>query len=123
MPTRVAVIGASSHRHKFGNKAFRAFLKRGYEAYAVNPHEDQVEGHRTYATVADLPEAVDIATLYVPPQIGEQLVDEIAAQKIPEVWVNPGAGSRALLERARDKGLKTRELCSILTIGESPSDY
>ena len=36
MPT-VAILGASADRSKFGNKAVRAFLARGYMVYPVNP--------------------------------------------------------------------------------------
>ena len=42
----VAVIGASSDRNKFGNKALRAFERQGYRVFAINPNEPEVEGHR-----------------------------------------------------------------------------
>ena len=35
----VAVIGASNHRSKYGNKAVRAFVQQGYAVYPVNPKE------------------------------------------------------------------------------------
>ena len=48
MPKVVAVIGASSDRQKFGNRAVRAFLREGYTVVPINPHEAEVEGLRTY---------------------------------------------------------------------------
>ena len=42
MAKTVAVIGASSSRFKFGNKALRAFLNQGYTVLAINPNESQV---------------------------------------------------------------------------------
>jgi acyl-CoA synthetase (NDP forming) len=44
MPQTVAVIGASSDRAKFGNKAVRAFRQRGYTVWPVNPHEMEIDG-------------------------------------------------------------------------------
>jgi predicted CoA-binding protein len=121
MPKTVAVIGASSDRRKFGNKALRAFQRQGYRVLAINPNEAEVEGHRTYASVLDVVEPIDMATLYVQPDVGERVIEEIARKRIPEVWVNPGAQSPALIARARALGLQPIQACSIMAIGESPS--
>ena len=76
--TTVAVIGASNDQRKFGNKAVRAFLRAGYKVIAVNPKlaavGETVEGCDTYGTVLDVSHDIDLATLYVPPHIGEDVV-------------------------------------------------
>ena len=64
-----------------------------------------------------------MATFYVPPNIGEQIVSEMATKGVPEIWLNPGADSRVLIARAYALGLKTKLWCSIVAIGEAPSDY
>ena len=35
-----------------------------------------------------------MASFYVPPEIGERVIDEIARKGIAEVWLNPGRGER-----------------------------
>ncbi len=124
---KVAVIGASADRSKFGNKAVRAFRRAGHDVAPINPRcagaDGRIEGLPAYASVADVPGRLDMATLYVQPEIGERVLAEIAARKIPEVWVNPGAESDALLRRADALGLDTRVHCSIVAIGESPASY
>ena len=127
----VAVLGASRDRRKFGNKAVRAFQNRGYDVIPINPshsHEELsncvlIEGLRTYGSVLDVPRSIDMATFYVPPNIGEQIVSEMATKGVPEIWLNPGADSRVLIARAYALGLKTKLWCSIVAIGEAPSDY
>lgn len=119
----VAVIGASSNRRKFGNKALRAFRNKGFQVVAINPHESEVEGLKTFASVSDVPGEIDLATLYVPPQVGESLIDELAGKNIRELWVNPGAGSPTLIAKARRCGIEPVMHCSIIAIGESPADY
>ena len=119
----VAVIGASSNRNKFGNKALRAFANRGYTVIPINPREAEVEGHRTYSSVLDVPGNIDLATMYVPPRTGVRVLDDLAKKGIHEVWLNPGADGSEVVTRAQELGLQTRQLCSILAIGESPSDY
>lgn len=119
----VAVIGASADRRKFGNKALRAFRAAGYRAIPITPSHASVEGERAYATVIDYPEAIDLATVYVPPDIGVQIIDSLARKGINEVWLNPGAGTPELVARARALGLRPIEACSIVGIGMSPSQF
>jgi len=47
-------------------------------------------------------------------------MEQLAAKKIPEVWLNPGADDERVVARARELGLKTIQACSIIAIGESP---
>ena len=112
-PKVVAVIGASSNRKKFGNRALRAYERQGYTVLAINPNEKEVEGHTTYASVLDVPGPIDIATVYVPPEIGVTVMEQLARKKIPEVWLNPGADGQAVVARARELGLNTIQACSI----------
>ena len=119
----VAVIGASSNRDKFGNKALRAFAKRGYRVIPINPHEAEVEGFRAYNSVLDVPDAIELATVYVPPQVGVRIMEELAKKGVGEVWLNPGADGSAVVSRARELGLRTVRHCSIIAIGESPGSY
>lgn len=117
----VAVVGASPDRHKFGNKALRAFRDAGYRAIPITPHHDEVEGEKAYATVTDYPDVIDMATLYVPPDIGEQVLESLAQKGIAEVWFNPGADAPHVVTRARALGLRPIQACSIIGIGMRPS--
>ena len=116
----VAVIGASSDRRKFGNRALRAFRQQGYTVVPINPNEREVEGLRTYASILDVPGPVDMASFYVPPDVGERVIDEVARKGVTEVWLNPGAESDALIARARALHLEPIVACSIVAIGENP---
>lgn len=124
---RVAVIGASEDRAKFGNKAVRALRQAGHDVVPVNPRcagiARPVEGLQAYSSVADVPGRLDVATLYVHPSVGEQVLQEVAAKGVPELWVNPGAESDSLLRQARALGLDARLQCSILAVDESPAHY
>ena len=120
MSKTVAVIGASSHRHKYGNKALRAFARQGYTVIPINPNESSVEGLATYASVLDVPGPIDMATVYVPGHIGVKVLDDIARKGIPEVWLNPGSESEVLIRLARSLDVEPIVACSIIGIGENP---
>ena len=119
MPS-VAVIGASNARHKYGNKAVRAYLRQGWTVYPLNPTETTVEGLKVYPTLADVPGPVDRVSMYVPPAVGVALLDAVKAKGAPELFLNPGSESDELLERASALGLDPIQACSIVDIGERP---
>ena len=119
----VAVVGASSDRRKFGNKAVRAFARCGYRVVPINPHEPVIENLPTYRSVLDYDGAIDLVSLYVAPGIGLAVIEEVARKGIREVWLNPGAHSPALVERVVALGLTPVVTCSIIRLGESPADY
>ena len=119
----VAVVGASSDRRKFGNKAVRAFRSQGYQVVPINPHETAVEGIAAYGSVLDVPGPIDMATVYVTPDVAYRLLDEFERKAIPEIWINPGAESDELLAEARRRKLNVIAACSIIGIGERPSRF
>jgi uncharacterized protein len=116
----VAVIGASKNRRKFGNRAVRAFRLQGYTVVPINPHEAEVEGLKAYASVLDVPGPIDMASVYLPPDVGEHVIEEIARKQIFEVWLNPGAESDALIARARALKIQPIVACSIVALGQDP---
>lgn len=116
----VAVIGASNNRQKFGNRAVRAYLRAGYTVVPINPHEREVEGLPAYRSVLDVPGTIDLASFYVPPALGETVIEEVARKQIPEVWLNPGAESDQLVARARSLSIRPIVACSIVALGDNP---
>lgn len=119
----VAVIGASSDRSKFGNKALRAFRNNGYTVVPIHPSEKEVEGEPAYGSVLDYEGPIDEATFYVTPRVGEKVLDEISKKGIAKVWLNPGADGANVVARAKALGLNAVRACSIIAIGDSPSRY
>lgn len=119
----VAIIGASADRTKFGNKSVRAHLAQGYDVYAVNPKGGTIEGLAAYTTLADVPvDRLTRISLYLPPAVGINLLDEIQAKGCDELWLNPGSESDELVEKARSMGLDPIIACSIVGVGMSPAD-
>jgi len=116
----VAVIGASNDRRKFGNRAVRAFLQQGFTVIPINPQENEVEGIKAYKSVLDVPGTIDMVSFYVPPDVGEQVLNEVAKKGITEVWLNPGAESDRLIRYARALHIEPIIACSIVAIGQDP---
>jgi acetate---CoA ligase (ADP-forming) len=77
-PKSVAVVGASAVRGKVGHDIFVNILKGGYKGvlYPVNPNAESIASVRAYPTISDIPYALDLAMIIVPPKIALRSVHE-----------------------------------------------
>jgi uncharacterized protein len=87
------VVGASRHRHKYGNKVLRCYQQAGRHAIPVNPNESEVEGVACVASVLDLPDDVRSISVITPPRVTERVVEQAIRRGIEHVWMQPGAES------------------------------
>jgi predicted CoA-binding protein len=115
-------MGASSDREKYGNKAVRAYLKQGYTVYPVNPRGGEIEGQPVFKSIAEVPTRPDQVSVYLPPAVVLEILPHIAARGCDELWLNPGADSEAVLAEAERLRLNVIVACSIMGLGERPSE-
>jgi acetyl coenzyme A synthetase (ADP forming)-like protein len=67
-PRSVAVVGASRDPATVGHQVLRNLLAGGFDGlvYAVNPNADHVASIKSYPTILDVPDDVDLAVVAVP---------------------------------------------------------
>jgi predicted CoA-binding protein len=118
----VAIIGASTDRAKFGNRAVRAFAQRGYTVFPVNPKESQIEGLTAFKNIAEVPARPNLISVYLPPSVLLKVLPDIAAKGCDELWLNPGTESNEVLAQAGQLKLNVIQGCSIVGIGLSPEE-
>ena len=97
------VVGASSNRHKYGNKVLRCYLQNQRRVMPVNPVAREIEGLECVPSVTDLYDEVSSISIITPPQETEKVVEQAIARGIKNVWMQPGAESAravAACERA-----------------------
>ncbi len=102
---KIAVVGVSRNKDKFGNMIYRELRSAGYEVMAVNPNADMVEGDRCYAGLGALPVKPDGIILVVPPAQGIEIVEDAARSGIRHIWVQPGANSSQIDQRLSELDL------------------
>ena len=119
----VAVLGASADRGKYSNKAVRAYVEQGWDVYPVNPKGGEIEGLKVYTSIEEIPVGVDRVTMYLPPAVAVKVLPGIATAKPKEFFVNPGAESDELVEKAKELGLDPILACSILELGVKPEQF
>jgi uncharacterized protein len=97
---RIAVIGASRTKAKYGRMLFDELKKLGYDAVPVNPNAAEIAGVKAYKSIKDVKPAVEGAIAVVPPSEQEKVVNEAADAGVKTIWLhehvmkgvsNPGA--------------------------------
>jgi acyl-CoA synthetase (NDP forming) len=88
-PRHVAVIGASADAAKTAGRPIAYLQKHGYGGilYPVNPRSETIAGLKSYASVADLPQAPDVAIVLVGPERVPEAVRDLAALGTPAAIV------------------------------------
>lgn len=93
-----AVVGASSNRHKYGNKVLLCYLRHQKTVYPVNPHEDQIEGLSCVKALMNLPASVKSLSIVTPPLITLTIVNQAIEKGIQNIWMQPGAEHQTAID-------------------------
>jgi predicted CoA-binding protein len=117
---RVAVTGVSRNPQDHGsNVVCRRLRQRGYEAFAVNPNADQVEGETCFHDLKSIPGGVQAVVIATRPQVAETTLRECADLGIKHVWMHRAFGGGSVSEAAaawgRDHGIRVIEgVCPLM---------
>ena len=93
---RIALVGASNNRHKFGNRIYLDLRSKGYDVVPVNPKDKLIEGDQAYASIGMIEELPDIVNFVVPPPVAMKVAQEAVELGIKHLWFQPGSESNEL---------------------------
>ncbi|QDS94723.1 hypothetical protein FF011L_35040 [Roseimaritima multifibrata] len=103
--TTYAVAGASARTHKYGHKVFIALLGSGRETYPLNPITEEIEGHKAYPKIADLPVVPEALSIITPPEVTRQVIADAIRAGVKHIWMQPGAEHYEASQSAREAGI------------------
>jgi predicted CoA-binding protein len=101
----IAVVGASSATGRPSNGVMRKLLAAGYRVVPVNPSEQQVLGQHAYASLAEIPFAVDIVDVFRRSEYAAGVAAEAVAISARALWLQVGVVDEAAAARAQTAGL------------------
>jgi predicted CoA-binding protein len=101
----IAVVGLSDSpmRPSYGVSAY--MQSQGYKIIPVNPTIRESLGERSYASLADVPEKIDIVNIFRRSQYVEEIVDQAIQLKVPAVWMQEEVIHRKAAEKAKKAGI------------------
>lgn len=79
--------------------------RAGYRVIPVNPNETEVFGEKSYASLADVPEKIDLVDVFRRSEEAGAVVDQAIALGAKAVWLQEGVIDHAAAQRALDAGL------------------
>lgn len=114
-----AVVGASTDRHKYGNKVLRVYIQNNRSVFPVNPNATEIEGLAAYPDLASLPQKVHGISIITPPAITEKIVEQAGELDIHHIWMQPGAESEHAVARCRQLGINVigGDACLLVVLG------
>ncbi len=88
-PRSIAVIGASNRQGSVGRAVFTNILLNEYTGtvYPVNPRDRSISGVRSYPSVQDLPESVDLAVVVVPEAVVPAVTEDCGKKGVKSLIV------------------------------------
>jgi predicted CoA-binding protein len=87
---RVAVVGLSSNHLRPSNFVGYYLSRNGYEVIPVNPREDEVFGLKSYPSISDIPDPVDVVDVFRDPSAVPEIAADAVAANAKYLWLQFG---------------------------------
>ena len=101
----IAVVGLSSSPLRPSHGVSAYMQSHGYKIIPVNPNVEEVLGEKSYRSLRDVPEKIDIVNIFRRPEFVEEIVDDAIQFGIPAVWMQEEVINEKAAEKARKAGL------------------
>jgi len=109
----IAVVGLSRYLEKAARRVPSYLAAKGFDVIPVNPSADRLLGRRSYPTLEDVEESVDLVLIFRPSAVAAEIVE--AAMKRPEkpaIWLQTGVVANDAVHAARSAGrCVVQDLC------------
>ena len=101
----IGIVGVSRNNKKFGYSVYKEMRAKGINVYPVNPNADTIDGQVCYKSISDLPGDAKSVVLLSKKEITPGLMESAIAKGIKNIWVQQGAESPEVIQKAENNGL------------------
>ncbi|HEX5423097.1 MAG TPA: CoA-binding protein [Candidatus Acidoferrales bacterium] len=101
----IAVVGLSNRKFRPSYGVSEYLQSVGYRIIPVNPGETEVLGEKSYSTLEDIPEKIDIVNVFRRSEFVPDIVESAIRISARGVWMQEGVIHSEAAERARRAGL------------------
>lgn len=103
---KIAVVGISRSKNKFGNAIYRELKKKGYTLFPVNPNMSEIEGDKCFPSLSSVPEQVDALIINIPPKNAKAIVEEAKNVGIKKIWMQQGSESEEAIKFCNENNIE-----------------
>lgn len=101
----IAVVGLSSSSSRPSHGVAGYMQRAGYRVIPVNPNETEILGEKSYASLGDVPDKIDLVDIFRRSDEAGAAVDQAIATGAKAVWLQEGVIDYEAAQRALDAGL------------------
>jgi uncharacterized protein len=101
----IAVVGASTTEGKPAHDIPRYLQSQGYRIIPVNPRGGEVLGERSYPSLLDVDDQVDVVDVFRPSEEAEAIARDAIAVGVTTLWFQPGTDTDEAAALAEEAGL------------------
>ncbi len=101
----IAVVGLSDNPLRPSHGVSAYMQSHGYRIIPVNPQIGEALGEKSYASLLDVPEKIDIVDIFRRPEYVEEIVDQAIQLKVPAVWMQEEVIHEKAAKKAREAGI------------------
>ncbi|MEM0304769.1 MAG: CoA-binding protein [Saccharolobus sp.] len=106
----IATVGFSKDPSKAAFQVPKFLLNHGYNVIPVNPSANEILGKKSYPTILDIPEKIEVVEIFRPsnevPKIVDQVLERVKkAGDVKVIWMQEGIRNNESAEKARKAGL------------------
>lgn len=112
----VAILGATNATDRTAWQAQQMLAENHHRIFPVSPTQETVGGLKAYKSLLDIPEAIDVVTVYVGPARLQGIVEEIRAIHPARVIFNPGTEAPDFAAQLEEDGIATQQACTLVLL-------
>lgn len=118
-PKSVAVVGSSTTPGKIGHEIVNTLSQYEYKGkiYPINPNAESILGLKTYSSILELPEPVDLAIVAVQSKLAPSIVDECGRKGVKNVVIVAGGFKETGLEQVERQTVEVARRYGIRIVG------
>lgn len=102
----IAVVGMSKNEEKPSNFVPKYLIEHGYNVFPVNPTATEIMGKKSYRSITEIPDRIDIVDVFRKPEdVPSVVMDAVRKPGIKVVWMQEGIYNEEAEARAKENGM------------------
>jgi len=101
----IAVVGLSDSPLRPSHGVAAYMQTQGYRIIPVNPNIQESLGEKSYRSLLEVPDKIDIVNIFRRSEFVEEIVDQAIRLKVPAIWMQEQVIHEKAAEKARKAGI------------------
>ncbi len=101
----IAVVGLSDSPLRPSHGVSAYMQAHGYRIIPVNPTIAEALGEKSYRSLSEVPDKIDIVNIFRRPEFVEEVVDQAIQLRVPAIWMQEGVIHQKAAEKAQRAGI------------------